>query len=41
MPHARIHLRMRVAVGVMLLFGVSAAAQDVKINIGLGVPLLP
>jgi WXXGXW repeat (2 copies) len=41
MPHARRHLLMRVAVGVMLLLGVSAAAQDVKIHIGLGVPPVP
>src|SRR5262245_34736204 len=41
MPYARLYRLMRAAAGVMLLCGVPAPAQDVKINIGLGALPLP
>ena len=41
MPRLHAHALMVAVAGAMLLSGASAAAQDVKINIGLGVPAVP
>ena len=41
MPHARTHLLMLAATGIVLLSGASVAAQDIKINIGLGARPVP
>ena len=41
MLHSRTHLLILAATGVILLLGTLAAAQDVKIHIGLGTSSLP
>ncbi len=41
MVHSRTHLLMHATAGVLMLLGISAAAQDIKINIGLGATPVP